>query len=89
MTNTSLNNLLSRLCLFKTVEKKKSIILSTLILFCNLISFGQYRVTAIVIDEENNPEEYATFRIYAVPDTTHQILGNVRSEEHTSELQSP
>lgn len=89
MTDTSLNNLLSKLCLFKTFEKKKSLILSILILFCNLISFGQYRVTATVIDEENNPEEYATFRIFAIPDTTHQILGNVTGADGTIDAALP
>ena len=77
MTHTLLNNVLSNICLFKAVGIKKSLILSILILFSHLISFGQYRITATVIDEENNPEEYATYRVFEIPDTTHQILGNV------------
>ena len=61
----------------KIFTGKKSLVLTSLILFCNFISWGQYNVTATVIDEENNPEEYVTFRVFEIPDTTHQILGNV------------
>ena len=43
----------------------------------SLISYGQYRVTATIIDTEGKPEEYATYRIFAIPDTTVQLVGNI------------
>ena len=85
----SLNNLLPDICLFKIFVGKKSLILTSLILFCHIISYGQYRVTAKVIDEENNPEEYATFRVFEIPDTTHQILENVTGSDGTIDVALP
>lgn len=65
MKNETLQKLLA-LCLFLTV--------------C-ISSYGQYKVTATVIDEEGEPEEYATYRIFELPDTTRQIIGNVTRSE--------
>lgn len=52
-----------------------------LFLLGSLLSYSQYQVTAIVIDEDGNPEEYATYRIYEIPDTIHQIIGNVTKSD--------
>lgn len=78
------------------MEDKNNLCLKTfIILICIFSSFligrAQYRVTATVIDEEGNPEEYATFRIFAIPDTTHQIIGNVTKSDGVinSELPKP
>lgn len=78
------------------MEDKNNLCLKTfIILICIfsslLIGRAQYRVTATVIDEEGNPEEYATFRIFAIPDTTHQIIGNVTKSDGVinSELPKP
>ena len=46
-----------------------------------LFASAQYRVTATVIDEEGNPEEFATYRIFELPDTTRQIMGNVTKSD--------
>ena len=81
--STSLCNRISSCCLFKIVKGKRGFFLTAFILFCHFISLGQYRVTATVIDEENNPEEYATYRIFEIPDTTHQIIGNVTGPDGT------
>ena len=62
------------------------------IVFLNQFSvLAQYKVTATVIDEEGQPEEYATYRIYELPDTTRQILGNVTKADGKidSELPKP
>lgn len=45
------------------------------------ISYGQFRVNATVINDEGLPEEYATYRIFELPDTTRQIIGNVTQSD--------
>ena len=54
-----------------------------------LISYGQYQVMATVIDEEGQPEEYATYRIFEIPDTTRQIIGNVTKSDGIIDSQLP
>ena len=44
-------------------------------------SYAQYQVRATVIDEEGQPEEYATYRIFEMPDTIHQIIGKVTDSD--------
>ena len=67
--------------IYEKMDKKNSYIRSTIILvlifLCHFTLMAQYKVTASVIDEEGNPEEYATFRIFEIPDTTRQIVGDV------------
>ena len=46
-----------------------------------LQSYSQYHVKATVIDSEGDPEEYATYRIFEMPDTTRQIIGNVTNSD--------
>lgn len=41
---------------------------------------AQYSVTATVIDPDGEPEEYATYRIYAIPDTLRPIMGDVTDD---------
>lgn len=51
-----------------------------ILLFCLagcLCPFAQYRVLGSVITEEGEPEEYVTYRIFALPDSTRQICGDV------------
>lgn len=55
----------------------------------SLISYAQWQVKAIVIDEEGHPEEYATYRIFTIPDTTKQIMGNVTNSEGVIEAKLP
>lgn len=55
----------------------------------NLISYGQFQVIANVIDEAGNPEEYATYRIFEMPDTTRQIIGNVTKSDGVINSQLP
>lgn len=61
--------------------QRLKIFLITILLAGGFQSYSQYRVTATLIDEEGNPEEYATFRIFEFPDTTSQILGNVTGSD--------
>ena len=46
---------------------KRYLLLTFFILLCHVVSSGQYQVTASVIDEENKPEEYATYRVFEIP----------------------
>ena len=56
-----------------------------------VLSYGQYKVTATIIDEEGNPETYATYRIFEKPDTTRLVIGNVTNSDGIidSELPEP
>lgn len=45
------------------------------------LAFCQYGVTCSIIDEQGNPEEYATYRIFELPDSTRLIVGNVTSTD--------
>ena len=47
----------------------------------SLSSYAQYQVKATVINEEGRPEEYATYRIFELPDTTRLIIGNVTNSD--------
>lgn len=67
---------------------KQNIIL-VLLFTSHLIGFAQYQVTATVIDEEGEPEEYATYRIFEMPDTTRQIIGNVTKSDGVINSQLP
>ena len=49
--------------------------------FCLL--HAQYRVTATVMDPDGEPESYATYRIFAIPDTIHPIVGDLTSPDGT------
>lgn len=42
---------------------------------------AQYSVNATVVDPEGAPEEYATYRIFAIPDTIHPVTGNVTDDQ--------
>lgn len=42
---------------------------------------AQYRVTATVNDTDGTPEEYATYRIFAIPDTLHPVVGDVTTAD--------
>lgn len=59
----------------------KPVIIFIGIIMCHLPGWTQYRVMATVIDEEGRPEEYATFRIFELPDTTRQIIGNITQSD--------
>lgn len=50
---------------------------------------AQYRVTASIIDPEGQPEEYATYRIYAVPDTVRPIMGDVTTADGLLDVSLP
>ena len=52
-----------------------------LFLLGSLISYAQYHIRATVIDEEGQPEEYATYRIFEMPDTIRQIIGKVTNSD--------
>lgn len=52
-------------------------ILSVLFLSIAFHSFAQYGITATVIDSEGTPEEYATYRIFELTDTTNLVIGQV------------
>lgn len=51
------------------------------VLLTGLNTLAQYRVTATVIDPEGAPEEYATYRIFAIPDTLHPLIGDVTTAD--------
>ena len=57
------------------------IFLSFLFIVSGLLSYAQYQVTATVIDSEGNPEEYATYRIFELPDTTNLFISNVTDSD--------
>lgn len=42
---------------------------------------AQYSVTASVIDPDGAPEEYATYRIFTLPDTIRPITGNITGDD--------
>lgn len=45
-----------------------------------LTSFSQYSVSATVMDPDGTPEEYATYRIFAMPDTMRPVVGDVTTD---------
>lgn len=55
------------------------------------ISYAQYKVTGAAINEEGEPEEYVTYRIFELPDTLHQIEGDVTEADGiiNTEIQKP
>lgn len=50
---------------------------------------AQYGMTATVIDPDGNPEEYATYRIYAIPDTLRPIMGDVTTDQGVIDVSLP
>lgn len=60
---------------------KKSVTFLLLTWLAHLSSYAQYSVTARIVSPEGNPEEYATFRIFAQPDTIQPIVGDVTQED--------
>ena len=46
---------------------------------CPTVS-AQYHVTATITGPEGDPEEYATYRIFAIPDTIHPVVGDVTTD---------
>lgn len=54
-----------------------------------LPAVAQYRVTATVIDPEGEPEEYATYRIFAMPDTVRPIVGDVTTADGLLDVALP
>lgn len=59
----------------------RGFILSALILVTSVPSIrAAYGVRATVVDNEGAPEEYATYRIFAIPDTIRPIVGNLTDE---------
>ena len=48
--------------------------------FIPLSALAQYSVTASVIDPTGEPESYATYRIFAIPDTIHPIVGDLTDD---------
>lgn len=60
-----------------------------LLFVTKIMSIAQYKVTATVIDEEGKPEEYATFRIFNIPDTTHQVIGHITQADGLLEATLP
>lgn len=60
------------------MRTKLKLLLTLLVSILNYISsFAQYSVTGSVINEDGDPEEYVTFRIFEIPDSTRQIIGKV------------
>lgn len=52
-----------------------------LILTGSIVSHAQYKVIATVADDEGSSEEYVTYRIFEMPDTTHRVVGNVTGSD--------
>lgn len=75
----------------KYLRNVKPVLIFVCLILGHIMGLAQYKVTATVVDEEGQPEEYATYRIFERPDTTRQIIGNVTNSEGVidSPLPSP
>ena len=71
------------------LKLKKLALLLSLIIFPSIHAQAQYTVTASVTDTDGEPEEYATYRIFAIPDTIHPIVGDVTPETGTIDATLP
>lgn len=60
---------------------RKQYLLLFFLLIGSVSLFAQFRVTATIIDPDGNPEEYATYRIFAMPDTIHPVVGDITGED--------
>lgn len=57
-------------------------LLITFVFLCSALNIrAQYGVSATVVDNEGAPEEYATFRIFAIPDTIRPVVGNITADD--------
>lgn len=63
-----------------TFDKVIKILFLLSILFIFGTGYAQYRVTATVINPDGEAEDFATYRIFAMPDTIRPIVGNVTDE---------
>lgn len=79
-----------RLNIELTYHTMKSLMISLAMLMSSFgIMTAQYRATATVIGPEGNAEEYATFRIFEIPDTARMIIGNVTDSDGYLDAQLP
>lgn len=67
----------------------KAILIIGLISLTNFVCLAQYKVKGNVIDDEGQPEEYVTYRIFEMADTTHQIIGNVTKSDGVIDAELP
>lgn len=74
--------------MFKKMTTKRAIFFLASICLPIFVN-AQYAVTATVMDPQGEPESYATYRIFAIPDTIHPIVGALTDDNGTFTAQLP